>query len=390
MKKTTSNTISLWLVCILIDVSIAFGISECWVRNFIPLTNITWFIDNKIGTRYRPNQKVYGYVEEGYKNIFVTNSFGFHDVERTKTKDDGTLRIHFYGDSMTVGKCVKTEETIPSLVETYLDSYHFPVKFEVLNMAAGTNSTTGEILTYEKIGAEFDADLVICYFMDDFGDNVLELAGTKHASYHTIGENNELVYHYPPILRDTPGLLSEFKTKRWSSLCGLIAHKIVHTKIWHHYKILRRKFSYYAKDLLNENPNHKAYEERIKEIYIKESWPLTLRLIEYFRDIVEQTGAQFILIDGRTFDENVGTIYKNKDLEDHCNRKGINYIQAYKIMEQLKLSDDLKEYFFLDGHLNQLGNEKISAFLAEEIKDFLVNSGAIANTKGIAFSESKK
>jgi len=60
---------------VLIDCLIAFGISEGWIRLFIPVKNICYVIDDKIGVRFCPNQKTYGYVEKGYKSIFVTNNF---------------------------------------------------------------------------------------------------------------------------------------------------------------------------------------------------------------------------------------------------------------------------------------------------------------------------
>ena len=94
---------------------------------------------------------------------------------------------------MVAGMGVQIENTIPFLVEKHLNRYNFPVKIEALNMAVGTESTNGQIVTYEEIGTKYDADLVICNFMDDFGDNVLELSKNRHAPYFRIDENNKLL-----------------------------------------------------------------------------------------------------------------------------------------------------------------------------------------------------
>ena len=376
MKHHSFKIIALWSLFVFIDSVIAFGIAECWVRLFIPVKNICYLVDNKIGVKYCPNQRTYGHVEEGYSNITITNSIGSHDVKRTEVKDNAVFRIHIYGDSMIAGMGVQIEETIPSLVEKYLNSYDLPVKTEVLNMAVGTEATNGQIVTYEEIGTKFDADLIICYFMDDFGDNVLELSGNKHAPYYRIDENNELVY-YPPVPKDTGSFMGKFK-RQWCFFYRLVANKVTESNFYHNYKILKKRLSLYLKEGLisnhKSNEETKNYDSMKKQIYINRSWPLTLRLIKYFKDRVESNGAQFIVSDGRIFDENVGSVYSNKDFEHYCILNDINYIPSYKILAEITSTKDSNKYFLVDGHPNQLGNKMISKFLSEGIKKFMIKN----------------
>jgi len=99
---------------------------------------------------------------------------------------------------------------------------------------------------------------------------------------------------------------------------------------------------------------------------------LTLRLIRYFRDEVEADGAKFVLVDGQAFyDVNVGTRYKNRDLEEYCRENGIAYIPAYVRYAQLKGSPEKSIYFFLDDHMKPAGTRAMSEFLAEELKKFI-------------------
>ena len=121
----------------------------------------------------------------------------------------------------------------------------------------------------------------------------------------------------------------------------------------------------------SKKKHKKSYEEIRKTICINESWPLTLRLIQSFKDQAEKNGSHFILVDGQEFHNiNVGTVYSNKDLEDFSKTNHINYIPSYKKHAELTKSENTQRYTLRDGHLTALGNKEMSIFLVDEIRTF--------------------
>ena len=363
-----AKTISFWCLFILIDLFIAGVISEAWTRLFIPVKNICWEMDEKLGIIRCPNQRTYGYVENDYSNILITNSHGFHDIERNKVKDPGTYRIHVYGDSIIAGEGVQIKDTIPSLLEIHLNSEDFPYKFEVFNMSS-VDSTNAELITYEKIGAGYYPDLVVCYFMDDFDDNIIDTHSKVYYPYYELDEGGELVY-IPPVLKDTSTLWERFKKS--SSLYRLLANKLLESKLYHNMTELGEKLLYYSRKLIESGDAIEDPSEWRRKILIQKSWPLTLRVIELFRDEVEKNGSKFVLVDGKIFNDlNVGTVYSNKDLEAFCKQKNINYIPVYDLHDKLMFSSNKSEYFFKDNHPTHLGNKELSLVLAEGIRKIL-------------------
>ena len=369
MKKAVSK-LFWWTLFVLIDCLIAFGISEGWIRLFIPVKNICYVIDDKIGVKFCPNQKTYGYVEKGYKSIFVTNNLGFHDIDRNSEKSSGSYRMQMYGDSFVQGAGVARAETIPSLVEKALNSRDSSMKFEVMNMATGEDGTSPELLTYEEIGKNFNPDIVILYFRDDFPDNVMQIHGRGFSPYHKIDSNGQLVY-IPPAPKDVAPLWETFKKS--SMLYRLLANKILESKNYNDFLKIKQELLHTVSNTVSssQTKNKKSYEEIRKTICINESWPLTLRLIQSFKDQAEKNGSHFILVDGQELHNiNVGAVYSNKDLEDFSRTNHINYIPSYKKHSELSKSENTQRYTLRDSHLTALGNKEMSVFLADEIRTF--------------------
>jgi len=370
MQKNKLHIILSWILFLLIDCFVAGAVAEIWVRGFIPVQNICWQIDDRIGARYCPDQKTYGYVEKGYANVFMTNSMGFHDIERNKRKEEGTFRIQIYGDSMVGGTQVPTDETINAVVERYLNSRGLPYRVEVQNMAAGDESTSSEIMTYEKIGKDFQPDLVVCYFMNDFPENVLTTHGKYHIPYHKIAPGGELQY-IPPVPKSTTTLWEKFKKASW--LYRLVANKILTSKAYHHVRELQNSLKFAIVRL--RDPNHQedqSYEEVYRTTMFDVCWPLTLRLVAHFKKIAEGDGARFVLADGMEFNSaTVGSRFSNKDFESLLREKGVNYIPLYPLDSEMRRPENYAKYVFRDNHLKAVGNERIGVELGRRLLEYL-------------------
>lgn len=345
---------------------------------FVPVKNICYEIDKDIGVRFCPNQTTYGYVETNYNNIMKTNSLGFHDIERSVEKEHGTIRVQIYGDSFVQGYGVQINNTIAGQVESALNAAGSSTRFEVMNMAPGDDGTSAQFLTYEKIGRRFNPDVVICYFMDDFPDNTIKIHGRGYSAYHRVDTNGELVVA-PPLPKDTSTPVEQFKAN--SRLYRLVANKILESKIYNETIHLKNSLVHAVKETVGTShagASGGSYADERKRICVEESWPLTLRLIQRFRDSVEKDGGLFILIDGEPFyDVNVGTVYSNLDFEDFCLENNISYIPAYRKYAELRSNPDAGRYFFRDHHMKPMGYWEMSAVLARDIKAILSEKGLI-------------
>jgi hypothetical protein len=355
--KTRKRAILLWALFVAFDLFLVLSVGEVWVRLFIPVKNICYSVHEKIGVMYCENQETYGHVEEGYANRASTNSIGSHDIEREKKRKPGSYRIQVYGDSMVAGMGVPLEKTIPMQLETELNRRIPGADIEVLNMGIGTESTAAQLTAYEEIGREYDSDLVVCMFVDDFGDNVMKLSGNAHAPYFERGQDGQWVY-VPPLPKDTSSAMSKFK-REWCYLYRLLANNFTESKMYFRYKRWK------AKTLADGGADE--YEAARKRLYLEEAWPVTLWLIQRFAEVTRRDGREFVLIDTRTFDDNVGTDYSNEDLEEFCNKNGIPYIALYGVIDEISSPDRRQEFFLVDGHPNVRGNREISRRIAAEI-----------------------
>lgn len=355
----------LWSLFICIDFLIAAGVSELWTRIFIPVDNTCYYHDPVMGDRFCPNQETYGYVEKGYSNIFRSNSQGFHDIERTLQKKENTLRIHIYGDSLTTAEGVPIEYTIPSLIETYINRKQPSITVEVLNMASAEDSTVSQYLTYKYIGKYFTPDIVICYFMSDFHDNIFETHKRTRSPYFEINKNNELVF-VPPQPVDDTGMLA--RIKKSSLLFRLLANKLLESRLYNEVNTLLEKIRFRLNpETTEDNANITDPREARKKVMREKAWPVTLRILQQFQTDVSKHGAHFILIDGRIITDEFGGVYRNKNLQEFCRVNNIPYIPVFQEYEQLRKGKERKKLFFRDGHPNIDGNRRLSAIVAEKL-----------------------
>jgi hypothetical protein len=371
MPKATVNhkTVLFWFFFICIDFFIAAGLSELWIRFFIPVKNICYYHDPVLGDMFCPNQSTYGYVEKGYTNIFKNNSHGFHDIERTKEKKENSLRIHIYGDSLTAAAAVPIDKTIPSLLESYINAGHPPTSVEVLNMASAEDSTVTQFLTYQHIGKDFSPDIVICYFMSDYHDNIFETHQRTRSPYYDMDENGALIF-IPPQHVDVTSPFEQFK--RSSLLYRHLANKFLESTLYFNLSQGLQRLPYFLHLKKTDNLKKASdLSDNRKKIMREKAWPITLRLLQEFKKEVSKNGARFILIDGRTITDEFGGVYTNHDLELFCKENSIPYIAAFAEYEQLRKGKDNEKYFLNDGHPTIHGNEIISNILTQKLTSLI-------------------
>lgn len=354
---------------------IAGVIGELWIRAFVPAKNICYLSDPVIGAKFCPNQRTYGYVEKGYSNIFATNSLGFHDVERPRHKPPGTFRIQVYGDSMIQGYCVPLEKTIPRLLEKYLNDGSLPYRVEVLNMASGDDGTSCQVMTYQEIGRHLEPDLVISNFMDDFPDNVVKIHGRLYSPYHQLLPDGTLKL-IPPTPKDITTLWERFK--RHSKLYRHSANRVLESKLYSQLVKIEKNVSAFIRTVRTGRGESRPqdFDTYRKEVCVKESWPVTLSIIEHFDQMVKANGSRFLLLEAAKFyEETVASVYSNDDFEKALEKRGVPYLRVYEEYERINNANDPEKYFFKDSHLKAVGNEEVARFIAAKLRDVLKSQG---------------
>jgi hypothetical protein len=232
------------------------------------------------------------------------------------------------------------------------------------------DSTSSEMLVFEEIGVKYYPDIIICYFMDDFPDNVRQIHGRTYAPFHKLGNDGELIF-IPPEPRDLSTFWEEFKKE--SLLYRLLANKLLESKFYHDIRSINSNIKFFINGIfLVDKTDVKPPIDERKKILIEEGWPLTLALIDNFNIAAELNASEFILVDGIEFnDVNVGTKYTNMDLANYCEEKGITYIPNYKLYADMRTPENSEKYFFNDGHPKSIGYKRLSISLGEKIKGYL-------------------
>ncbi len=96
------------------------------------------------------------------------NSKGFRDRDFAPGKDPGVLRIVALGDSITFGNGLDIADTWPKRLEERLTAAG--VAAEVLNLGVGGYDTLQEVALLERVGMEFDPDVILLAFcVNDVG-----------------------------------------------------------------------------------------------------------------------------------------------------------------------------------------------------------------------------
>ena len=145
--------------------------------------------DDVVGLTLRPHAEGW-YTEEGRAYVQV-NSAGMRDIERSRAKPPGTLRIAVIGDSYTEAIQVAREDAFPARLETHLNGCASNV--EVLNFGVSGFGTAQQLLTLRQKVWHYAPDIVLLAFFpsNDVVNNSRELEPDKLRPFFVV-ENGRL------------------------------------------------------------------------------------------------------------------------------------------------------------------------------------------------------
>jgi lysophospholipase L1-like esterase len=105
-----------------------------------------------------------------YDRLWERNVFGFRSRHEEVHKQNGVFRIVALGDSFTWGdKIAETDSTWPAILETTLARDAGAEHIEVISMAQRGYTTANEAELLQRLGWQFDPDLVIIQFFANDG-----------------------------------------------------------------------------------------------------------------------------------------------------------------------------------------------------------------------------
>lgn len=156
-------------------VGVALLASEIALRLLLPEPRVTgrvYEFSSTLHHRLVPGGSM-RHVSAEFDYLWVNNSLGMRDRERSAHKADGTFRILFLGDSMIQGHGVPLEATVPFLLESALSRSGPSRPVEVLNAGVFGYGPLLEDLFLEQRIDVLSPDVVLLGFSlaNDVGDD---------------------------------------------------------------------------------------------------------------------------------------------------------------------------------------------------------------------------
>jgi hypothetical protein len=334
------------------------------------------------GYALRPNMEGW-YRKEGAAYIHINNE-GLRDVEHSKAKPPGIVRIAVIGDSYPEAFPIPMEDAFWSVMTRKLDQcgVFAGKKIEVINFGVSGYGTTQELMTLREQVWSYAPDIVMLAITtnNDISDNLRELKKTDQIPYF-LWRDGKLTLD--DSFRNT-------RTFRWrqSAISGLGRWIRDHSRVVqaiiqgsHGFKIWRasrkaQKEEAAPPSSAAANAGQASEELGVDNLIYREpadqvwnnAWDITEKLIVEMRDEVQTHGAKFVVVtltNGIQVypDPAVRKLFMNKtgvtDLSYPDNR--IKALADREHIPSISLIQEMQSYadqnkVFLHGFGNSLGN----------------------------------
>ena len=310
----------------------------------------------------------------------LRNSLGFHDVEHTLQKPEGTFRIIFLGDSFTEAIQVPLEKTFHKIIEKELRRrVDFPVEVISLGRSGSGTQKSYDILT--ETGLRFHPDLVMMQFLsNDLIDNSPPLKKEEK-------EQEEIRKQLIPQLKDAYTRFLWVKPSRFNQILALKLARLYQGSQVTKYAD-RDKYGFIHLNTL-------VFCEEYSHIW-ERAWRRAQRFIRQTQDLSEENGSEFLLV---SFPEmwRVGSVEEidtrmkamSRDALDHrwdfnktdrilrefCQKEGISFLSLLPEFRESYRKNRKRLHFAFDMHLNERGH----CVAAETILEYLLRKNLLSN-----------
>jgi lysophospholipase L1-like esterase len=305
-----------------------------------PERNRFWKYDSLLGWAHQPGQE--GIFETPqFRTVVRINQKGLRDREHSYERLNDTGRILVLGDSFAWGYGVEESERFSELLETSLG-------VEAVNAGVSGYSTDQELLWFRGEGIKYESDLVILVIAgNDIGDNERQLVHTIYYKPQFVREEGHLILTGYPVPRTSPqGRFIYFLSQR-SALAYFLVQR---------YFDLVSFYRDFRGDLNNTNSS------QIGASAARESFGLTIALINEMRNVAESEGAKFMIVStDRWWNGLSGETYR--EFIDALQNEGFLVLDV----EAMPGFDSGEMLIPDDSHWSRAGHE----FVAEKVKEFI-------------------
>jgi lysophospholipase L1-like esterase len=296
-----------------------------------------WKYDSLLGWAHQPGQE--GVFETPqFRTVVRINENGLRDREHSYERQNDNERILVLGDSFAWGYGVEESERFSQLLEGALG-------VEVINAGVSGYSTDQELLWYKNEGIKYETDLVIVVLAgNDVGDNDRQVVSTIYYKPKFVIEEGQLVPIGYPVPKTSLQGRFIYSLSQRSALAYFLVQR--------YFDIL----SLYSGLKVNSDHANSPVSGINAE---RESFKLTIALIDEMRNIAELRKAKFMIVTtDRWWNHPSGETYK--DLVTTMQSEGFLVLDV----ESMPGFDSEEMLIPNDGHWNQAGHE----FVAEKIK----------------------
>ena len=308
------------------------------------------------------------------------NSLGYHDVEHTFQKPEGTFRVLILGDSFVEAIQVPLEKTFHKILEKELNRrMDFPVEVISLGRSGAGTQKSNEILL--ETGLRFNADLVLMQFLsNDLIDNSPLIKKEEK-------EQEERRKRYIPQLREAYFRYLLVKPSRFNQLLALkLARLYQGFQVSKHAD--RDKYGFIHLNTL-------VFCEEYSHLW-ERAWRRTQRLIKQTQDLSEENGTEFLLISFpemwrvgsvKEIDRRMKAMSRNamdyqwdfnktdRILRDFCQKEGIPFLSLLPGFLESYRKFRKRLHFSFDMHLNERGHR----VAADAILEYILRKNMITN-----------
>lgn len=331
-------------------------------------TTIKWRDDNLVGRRLVPNQKGWFVTDsKEYYTWIEVNSEGWRDSEHTIVKPEDIYRILVIGDSFVENFQVPLEKTFFKQLEEKMNGQIESGRVEVIAMGLGDSGTAQQYLVLKEYGLRYNPDLVVHMFFtgNDVKNNSPTLMGDPHRPYFKLVEGK---LQLQPFIPDRTSSL-----KKNSRLVELLLDKKG--------KILARLTQ------PEDYPvDYHVYDEEYSPEY-QEAWEVTKTLIKQTKELVEEGGAEYILVTVPPNEQVNSDVWleiketypvlarakidlekPNKILKEFCEEHEINCLFMLSYFKEFRANNpQLTTHYRSDGHWTEEGTNFVAEFLIENL-----------------------
>jgi len=323
--------------------------------------------------RLVPNAR-YRHFEVEFDYLWVNNSLGMRDRERSMRKDTGTFRILFLGDSMVQGYGVPQEQTMVALLETSFNKPTREKPIEVLNGGIFGYSPFLEYLYLKEIMPLVEPDIVIVGFFlgNDVGDDYFYNQQARLDDHGEVSfEKANWPWNYKDELLKTQAKNVKIDSKKYapnlilkSQLIRLVLRAYERGKMYERYRGYRRQEAQLVgerKDDIRVNLgsiNNPGTDKRQRLEY----WEISKSYLKNMHQLCQRQQVPMILAIIPVLEADNGEFNEFEEPNEILKEFGKELsIPVVFLLTEFRKWSAKQVLFELDGHWNALGNRVAAA-----------------------------